>query len=263
MKILVFIKETPETVAVVQPTSDGSDLDRSSWKYIVNPYDDFAIEEALKLKQEAGSGEIVVATIAPESAKERLLKPLAMGADRALLVNNQGFESADSLQTSLVLAKIAESEKPDIIFCGQQGIDGNDMHVPTMVAEHLNLPHVNAVCEVKVADSKAEVKREIEGGQVEVYDVQLPAVFGASKSLNSPRYASVPGIMKARKKPMDKKTIADLGIDVANLGASNKAVIKGYEAPPEKPEGQLFQGEETNTMVSKVVDLLFDEAKVL
>ncbi|MFK7873863.1 MAG: electron transfer flavoprotein subunit beta [Oligoflexales bacterium] len=263
MKILVLIKQTPETDAKITPTSGGDAIDTSSLKFIVNPYDEYAIEEALKIKQDAGSGEVIVVTLGPDSVKERLLKPLAMGADRGILINDDGLKNADSFVISQVLSKAIEQEAPDLVLCGQQGIDGNDMHIPPMVAENLNWPHVNVVCQLKVDGKQLELHREVDSGQTEVYQVQLPAVVGASKALNSPRYASVPGIMKARKKPLDRKTVEDLGLNVADLKGQTQAVIKTYMSPPEKPEGRLFQGEDTASMVSQVVQLLRDEAKVL
>ena len=132
-----------------------------------------------------------------------------------------------------------------------------------MTAEILGWPSVNVVTKCEVADGKATVEREVGGGQVEVYEVTLPAVFGAHKSLNTPRYASLPGIMKAKRKPFDVKSPADIGLDAGELTALSKTKIVGYEYPPEKKAGQVFKGEDVSTMVSKVVQLLRDEAKVL
>jgi len=130
-----------------------------------------------------------------------------------------------------------------------------------MVAEFIGAPHVNVVTKFELNGNVARVEREVEGGQVEVYDVTLPAVFGAHKSLNTPRYASLPGIMKAKKKPLDLKTPADFGVDAASLKA--KSVTKGYKYPPEKPKGKVFAGEPVEAMVEKVVKLLREEAKVI
>ena len=259
MKIVVLIKQTPDTEAKVKISADGKSLDQGETKFIINPYDEFAIEEALKLKEKLGTGEVVIASMGPENSKELLIKGLAMGGDRGLLINNVGFENADSLTISKTLAAMIKAESANIVFCGKQAIDDDNMHVQTMTAEFLGWPHVNVVSKFELNGATARVEREVEGGQVEVYDVQLPAVFGAHKSLNTPRYASLPGIMKAKKKPLDVKKPSDFGI----AASTAKAVISSYKYPPEKPKGQLFQGEAVDVMVAKVVKLLREEAKAL
>jgi electron transfer flavoprotein beta subunit len=259
MKIVVLIKQTPDTEAKVKISADGKSLDQGETKFIINPYDEFAIEEALKLKEKLGTGEVVIASMGPDSSKELLIKGLAMGGDRGLLINNAGFENADSLTISKTLAAMIKAESANIVFCGKQAIDDDNMHVQTMTAEFLGWPHVNVVSKFELNGATARVEREVEGGQVEVYDVQLPAVFGAHKSLNTPRYASLPGIMKAKKKPLDVKKPSDFGI----AASTAKAVISSYKYPPEKPKGQLFQGEAVDVMVAKVVKLLREEAKAL
>lgn len=261
MKILVLIKQTPDTETKIRLSADSKSVEQGDVKYIINPYDEFAIEEALKLKEKAGSGEVVIASFGGESTKELIIKGLAMGADRGLLITNSGIENADSLGVAKVLAAAIKLEKADIVFCGKQAIDDDNMHVGTMTAELLGWPHVNVVTKFDLSGTTARVEREVEGGQVEVYDVTLPAVFGAHKSLNTPRYASLPGIMKAKKKPFDVKNLGDLGLDPNTLKA--RAIAKSYKYPPEKPKGKVFAGEPIEAMVEKVVKLLRDEAKVI
>jgi electron transfer flavoprotein beta subunit len=132
-----------------------------------------------------------------------------------------------------------------------------------MVAELWGRPHVNVVSSMEIQGGKAKVCREVEGGQTEVYEVTLPAVFGADKSLNKPRYSSVPGILQAKKKPFDVKTPADFGIDSASLNSNIRTLVRGYQYPPQKPAGKLFKDEPVDVMVEKVVKLLREEAKVL
>lgn len=263
MKVLVLIKQTPDTETRIKLSADASRLETGDTKYIINPYDEFAIEEALKVKEKAGSGEVVIASFGGDAAKELIIKGLAMGGDRGLLVSNEGLDTADSLTIAKVLAAAIKAENPDLVFCGKQAIDDDNMHVGTMVAELLNWPHVNVVTKLALAGKTATVEREVEGGQVEVYEVQLPAVFGAHKSLNTPRYASLPGIMKAKKKPFDLKKPGDLSLDASALKSGMKAVVTGYQNPPEKPAGKVFKGEDLEVMVGKVVDLLRSEAKVI
>ena len=265
MKIAVFLKETPDTEAKILPSADGHSIATTNTKNIINPYDEYAIEEALKIKAKIGQGEVVIISFGGASVKERILKALAMGADRGILVNNEGLQSCDSLTTAKILTKAVRSENPQIILCGKQGIDSDNMHVGPMTAELLGWPHINAVTKMELsADQKTvTASREIEGGQEETYEVQLPCLFGAHKSLNIPRYASLPGIMKAKKKPLTHTTPADLGLDVSALTSSIKTTITGYQQPPQKEPGKIFKDEPVDKMAHTVATLLRNEAKVL
>ena len=263
MKIVVLLKQTPDTETKIKLSADSSKIETGDIKYIVNPYDEFAIEEALRIKEKAGTGEVVIASFGNDAAKELIIKGLAMGGDRGLLISNDGLESADSLSIAKILTAAIKAENPDIVLCGKQAIDDDNMHVGTMVAELLQWPHVNVITKLTLAGKTATVEREVEGGQIEVYEVELPAVFGAHKSLNQPRYAALPGIMKARKKPFDLKKPGDLSLDVNSIKAGIKSVTKAYSPPPEKPAGKVFKGEDLGVMVDKVVKLLREEAKVI
>jgi electron transfer flavoprotein beta subunit len=263
VKILVLLKKTPDTETKIKLSGDKSSIETGDTKYIINPYDEFAIEEALKIKEKAGAGEVVIASFADEGAREIIIKALAMGADRGILVSNAGLETADSLTISKILAGVVKTEQPKMVFCGKQAIDDDNMHVGTMVAELCGMPHVNVVTKVDLAGEKATIEREVEGGQIEVYEATLPVVLGAHKSLNTPRYASLPGIMKAKKKPLDVKKPSDFGIDGAALAAKMKTKVTTYDYPPEKPKGQIFKGESVEVMVDKVVKLLREEAKII
>jgi electron transfer flavoprotein beta subunit len=260
VKALVLLKKTPDTEAKIKVSGDGKSIDFSDTKFIINPYDEFAIEEALQVKQKAGDCEVVVCSFGDESTRELIVKALAMGADRGLLIGNEGLTNADSLTVAKILAAAIKSENPDLVFAGRHAIDDDNMHVPTMVAEILGWPHINVVTKLEVSGAKATVERAVEGGQVEVYEVGLPCVIGADKALNQPRYASLPGIMKAKKKPLDKKSPAEIG---ANVSGTGKSTIVGFSYPPEKPPGQVFKGEPVEAMVAKVVKALREEAKVL
>lgn len=262
MKIVVLLKQTPDTETKIRIGADGK-LETGDWKSIINPYDEFAIEEALKIKEKAGTGEVVIASFGSDAAKELIVKGLAMGGDRGLLVSNEGLESADSLTTAKILAAAIKQETPDLVLCGKQAIDDDNMHVGIMVAELVGWPHVNVVNKIELNGKTAKVDREVEGGQIEAYEVQLPAVFGANKALNAPRYASLPGIMKAKKKPFDLKKPGDIGVDAAALKGQIHTVTTAYQAPPEKPAGKVFAGEDVAVMVDKVVKLLREEAKVI
>jgi electron transfer flavoprotein beta subunit len=263
VKALVMIKRTPDTEAKIKLTADQKAVDSSDIKHIINPYDEFAIEEALKIKDKDASCEVVIATIGAETDRELVVKALAMGADRGVLVKQDGLEGADSFAVAKIMSKVIEQEKPDVVFCGKQAIDDDNMHVGTMTAELLSWPHVNVVNKLELSATGGKAEREVEGGRVEMYDFDLPCVIGANKSLNTPRYASLPGIMKAKKKPLDVKTVSDLGLDAGEIMAGVTAVVKSYKYPPEKPKGKIFKDESVETMVNKVVELLRSEAKVI
>ncbi len=261
MKILVLIKKTPDTETKIELASDQSKVDHGNTKFITNPYDEFAIEEALQIKEKAGGGEVVIASFSDASCKEFIVKGLAMGADRGILVNNEGLEDADSLAIAKVLKALIDEEQPSLVLCGKQAIDDDNMHVGTMLAELLQWPHVNVANKVTLEGESCTVEREVEGGQIEVHQFNLPGIIGANKSLNSPRYTSLPGIMKAKRKPFDHKTLGDLGLSADSL--SNKVAVTSFTFPAEKPAGKLFQDEPVEAMVEKVVQLLRDEAKAL
>jgi electron transfer flavoprotein beta subunit len=262
MRIIVCIKQTPDTEAQVRISENGKALLLQEAKNILNPYDEFAIEEALRIKEKTG-GDVLLACFGPESAKEQLLRGLAMGADRGILISSAPFPHITSLLTATILARLVEGEQGDLVLCGKQGIDEDNMQVGVMLAELLTWPHVNAVTQLALTGTTAHVEREAEGGQTEVYRVELPAVFGAHKSLNTPRYASLPGIMKAKKKPLDTKTISDLGLEEAHLQSLVQTVVVNYEYPPKKPEGKMFKGSSTESMVTEVLELLRTEAKII
>ena len=261
MKIVVLLKQTPDTEAKIRLTEDKSAIVESDIKFVINPYDEYAIEEALKIKDQVGTGEVIIASFGKPSVKELIVKGLAMGADRGLLIDDSEVTNTDSLGVAKVLVAAIKAEQADLVLCGKQGIDADNMHVGVMAAELLGWPHVNVAGKVELDGSQAKVEREVEGGQVEVYQLTLPAVIGANKSLNSPRYASLPGIMKAKKKPFETKNLGDLGLDPAALKA--KVLITSFENPPEKPAGQVFKDGTVEERVSKVVQLLREEAKII
>ncbi len=261
MKILVFLKKTPDTESKITISSNNAAIESGDVKFIINPYDEYAIEEAIQIKEKNAGTEVVIASLGDESVRELIIKGLAMGGDRGLLISNEGLQNADSLTIAKVLAGVAKAEKADLVLVGKQAIDDDNMHIGPMLGELLGWAHVNVVNKLVIDGQSAHAEREAEGGHVEVYKFALPAVIGANKSLNNPRYAALPGIMKAKKKPFDVKKPADYGVDGAAL--QPKVTIKSYKYPPQKQAGQIFKGEPVDVMVGKVVKLLREEAKVL
>jgi electron transfer flavoprotein beta subunit len=263
LKIIVLVKQTPDTEAKIEISEDSKILKKVTSKKIINPYDEYAIEEALLLKNKNPESEVVLACVGEEMAKDSLLKGLAMGADRAVCIRTADLSKLDSLLTAKILHQVCQEEQADVILCGKQGIDDDNMHVGIMVAELFGCPHINTVIKVEQTGEYLTVEREIEGGQVEKYKTSLPVVLGAHKSLNTPRYAALPGIMKAKRKPMAHKTLQDFGLDEQQIEQQTKTKVESYALPKQKPQGQIFKDEPTQVMVEKVVKLLREEAKVI
>ncbi len=272
MNIAVCMKQTPDTEATIKITGDGNGIEEQNIKWIMNPYDEYAVEVALRLKEKY-KGEVTVITMGPDRVTEAMRTALAMGADKGINLNDAAFENSDAMGQAAALAAAVKELNPDVLLCGRQAIDWDMGQVPAMIATILEWPCVTGCSGCEMPDEKTlQLKRKIEGGE-EVYDdVALPAVISVDKGLvlmgsdpiQEARYASLPGIMKAKKKPIDKKAPGDLGLDAGAVGdAGAKVKITAYEALPERAAGKVFQDEEVEDMVKKVVQLLREEAKVI
>lgn len=249
MKIAVCLKRVPDTTAKIVIGADRASIDEAGIKFVPNPYDEFALEAAIALKEAAGAGETVVYSIGPDTVQETLRSALAMGIDRA--VHLQGAGSADPLAVAQALAKALEGQGFDLVLFGKMAADDYNHAVGPMVAELLGLPCVTAAVKLQVANGAVEAEREIEGA-VEQVACALPAVVTCDKGLNNPRLPSLKGIMAAKKKPLD--------VQPAQLGAAAMAVT-GLELPPERQAGKIV-GEGADA-VPALVALLRNEAKVL
>lgn len=249
MKTAVCIKRVPDTEARIKVSGDGASIDRSGLKFVVSPYDEFAVEAALRLKDEAGEGETVVLSLGDEAAGEQLRSVLAMGADRAIRL--EGESGMDGLAVARALAAELEELSPDLVLLGMKAADDDGQQVGPMVAELLGLPCVTVVSEIEKEGEVLVCHREIEGG-TEVIEVQLPAVATITKGPHEPRYPSLKGIMAAKRKPMEEKPAQ---------GSESRVTVRGYREPAERPEGKIV-GEGPDA-VPELVRLLRDEAKVL
>lgn len=259
MKILVLVKHVPDTETKVKLAAGGKALDDAEFKYMVNPYDEFAIEEAVRTQEKQG-GESVVVSMGPSRVQEAMRKAMAMGIDRGVWVNTEGHSGElDSFSVATALSKVINEEKPDVVFLGQKAIDDDAAHVGPMVAELCSMPHVQVVTQVEWQNGgqSARVEREVEGGMIEVYDVTAPMILGAHKSLNEPRFPPLPGIMKAKKKPLAEKKLAEV------LNGAPLVITRSFALPADKAPGKVFKGESLPDMVKKVVGLLRSEAKVI
>jgi electron transfer flavoprotein beta subunit len=251
VKILVPAKRVPDPNSTIKVKPDGSGIVTDNLKYVINPFDEIAIEEALRIKEKQGGGEIVLISIGGKESSEQLRTGLAMGADRAILVLNAN--PIDSLVVARVLAKVAADEAVDLVLMGKQAIDDDSNQAGQMLAELLGWPQATFASKIELgADQKsAKVTREVDGG-LETIEISLPGVVTSDLRLNEPRYASLPGIMKARKKELKEVEIGSLGIDVAP-----KVKVLKMEPPPKREAGKKVE------TVQELVQLLHTEAKVI
>ena len=251
MKILVTAKRVPDPNATIKVRPDGSGIVTDNLKYVVNPFDEIAIEEALRLKEKQAGTEVILVSIGGKASTEQLRTGLAMGADRAILVVSE--KEVEPLIVARVLQKIVADEKPDVIFMGKQAIDDDSNQAGQMLAELLGWPQATFASKVVLSgDQKsATVTREVDGGLEDV-EVQLPAIVTADLRLNEPRYASLPGIMKARKKELKEIPIEQLGVDL-----TPKVKIIKLSPPPKRQAGKKVES------VQQLVQLLHSEAKVI
>ncbi len=251
MKVLVTVKRVPDPETTIRVKSDGSGIETDNIKYVINPFDEIALEEALRLKEKLGSGEVVLVSIGDRVVTEQLRTGLAMGADRAILVGCD--QDLDSLAVARILAKIVEDESPQLVLMGKQAIDDDANQAGQMLAALLGWPQATFASEVVLSDDQQAVKvtREVDGG-LETIGFALPGIITSDLRLNEPRYASLPGIMKARKKEIREIVATDLGVDIAP-----RLTIKSLEPPTQKEAGKKVE------TVEELIGLLHDEAKVI
>ena len=251
MKILVPVKRVPDPETVIKLAPDGTSIVTDNVKWVINPFDEIAIEEALRIKEKLAGTEVVLLSIGQKAAQEQLRTGLAMGTDRAILV--LADRPLEPLTVARVIHKLAGTEKPDLILLGKQAIDDDSNCVGQMLAELLGWPQATFASKVEIEpDQKsARVTREVDGG-LETVAIPLPAVVTADLRLNEPRYASLPGIMKARKKELKEIPLADVGADVT----PRTKVVK-LETPPKRTGGRKVAS------VQELVKVLHDEAKVI
>jgi electron transfer flavoprotein beta subunit len=259
MKIVVCVKQVPDTETRIRVAPGGHSIVEQDLNWIVSPFDEFAIEEALRIK-EARGGEVVLVSVGPDRVQSALRTGLAMGADAAVHVKDPAFDAADPLATARALAAVVRSLAPfDLVLTGQQGVGGDNSQVPGLLAELLDLPQVTVAVKLEVHDGKALVEREIEGAR-ETWETSLPAVISAQKGLNEPRYPSLKGIMAAKKKPMDVKDASVLGLDPSAVAPRSRVVA--MELPPARPAVRMIEGD-PDTQAKELLRLLHEEAKVI
>jgi electron transfer flavoprotein beta subunit len=257
MKIFVCIKQVPDTETKIKITPDQKGIETAGIKWVMNPYDEYAVEEAIKLRDSQPGSQVWVLSAGPKTRViESLRTALAMGADEAIVINAEGL---DNFATAKALAEVIKTEGgAKVVLSGKLAIDDNASSVSQMMAEFLNVPHTTVVSKFAFSTENITVERDIEGGAKEVVQMMAPAVVAANKGLNMPRYASLPGIMKAKKKIIKEIEFASLNIPATDI----KVSYSGMTLPADKPAVKMLSGD-ASSQASELVKLLRDEAKVL
>ena len=249
MKILVPIKRVVDYNVKVRPKADESDVDLNNVKMAINPFCEIAVEEAVRLKESGSAEEIIAVTVGASNAQEQLRTALALGADKAILIETD--LEAQPLAIAKALKSIVEKESPDLVIMGKQAIDGDNNQTGQMLAALLGYPQATYASELKISDRKAEVTREVDGG-LQTISIDLPAIVTSDLRLNEPRYASLPNIMKAKQKPLEVINAEEIGVDMNPRISTIKV-----SPPPEREAGIIVES------VEELVEKLKNEAKVI
>ncbi len=258
MKVFVCLKQVPDTETKIKILPDGSGIDSAGIKWVMNPYDEFAVEEAVKFKEKNPSAQVWAVTVGPKArAADVLRTALAMGADEAIIINSP--ENLDAYSTAQALAKTIQAEGgAHLVLAGKIAIDNSQSSVPQMVAEFLNIPHTTVVSKFEATQESFNVERDADGGTKEMVQLMSPALVAANKGLNMPRYASLPGIMKAKKKVIKEVEFSSLEISAAE----QKVKYFGFSLPSDKAAVKMLSGDAA-TQVSQLVSALRSESKVI
>ena len=259
MNCIVCVASVPDTASVIKMDGDGKSIDEAGIKWIVSPYDEYALEEALQIT-EAQGGEVTVVTYGPDRAEAALRDCLARGAHQAVHVLGGEKTLGDSFTIAKVLSAAIKDKDYGLVLCGVMGVGTDCRQVGQMLAQILDIPHVANVTDLEVGDASLTAEREIEGGKEKV-ESPLPALVTCQKGLNEPRYAALKGIMAAKKKPVDKIEVASLGIEE---GADPYYAVTSLELPPPKSAGTIIKGEDDpSAAATELVKLLREEAKAI
>ncbi len=258
MKLLVCVKQVPDSTVRVKVGADKRAIATDGVTWAISPYDEYAVEMALERKDADPATTVSVVTLGTARARDALRQALAMGCDDATLVTGADAETLGGLAVARALAKVIEEAKPDVVLCGKQASDDDQGFVGPALAQALGWPHVSIVTKFAPADGGIEIWKELEGGH-EVWKAQGPVVLTVQKSEKEPRYPSLPGIMKAKKKEIPEKDLASLGADLAGP----RLEIVEMEPPPGRKAGRVMKGGDPKAMAAELARLLREEAKVV
>ncbi|MDP6625708.1 MAG: electron transfer flavoprotein subunit beta/FixA family protein [Nitrospinota bacterium] len=264
MKIIVCVKQVPDTATKIVIKEDSKEINTDQVQFVLNPYDEFAVEEALRIKDRKEGTEVTVITIGPDRAREAIRTALAMGADRAYHVQDDALTGSDNYVTSSIIAQLIAGMEYDLILCGKQAVDDDAFFVSQSLAEMSGIPHVSVITELSFSEDfhSATVKRQVEGGS-DIVEVPLPALFTCQKDLNIPRLPSMKGIMSIKKKEVIKLDLAGVGLEKNQVGEEGSLVkTVSLTLPPERGGGKILKGTGEET-TKELVRLLREEAKVV
>ncbi|OLN22635.1 electron transfer flavoprotein subunit beta [Domibacillus antri] len=257
MNIYVLLKrtfDTEEKISII-----GGQIQEDGAEFIINPYDEYAVEEAIQIRDDHG-GEVTVVTVGSNEAEKQLRTALAMGADKAVLINTEDdLEEGDQFTTAKILSEYLKDKEPDLILAGNVAIDGGSGQIGPRVADMLGIPYVTTITNIEIDGSTVSITRDVEGDS-EMIQTSLPLLVTCQQGLNEPRYPSLPGIMKAKKKPLDELELDDLDLEEDDVEAKTKTL--DLFLPPDKAAGRILEGDLSN-QVQELVSLLRSEAKVI
>jgi electron transfer flavoprotein beta subunit len=253
MKIVVLVKQVPDTETNIK-VGDKT-INEAGVKWIISPYDEFAIEEGIRIREKSG-GEVIAVSVGPDRVIEALRTAYAMGVDRAVQIKVDDYNTFDSAYTSEILANFAKAEGADLVIGGRQSIDSDSSQVAIQIAERMSVAHIAMALKLEVSGTTIKATKEIDGGTANV-ETSTPAVITAQKGLNEPRYPSLKGIMTAKKKPIETKTPADLGV------TSGSIEVVSLEPPPPRIAGRKLEAGDAAGFASQLVKALREEAKVI
>ncbi len=259
MKIAVCVKQVPDSETRINLPAPAPQLDRSGFTRVLNPYDAYAVEQAVRIKESREGVEVTAITVGTQAVKETLKKDcLAVGCDKAVIIDDPALADADNAAIATVLAAALKRDAYDLVLFGIKAIDGDAGQVGILVAEHLGMAHVSTITKLELGENTLKAEREIEGGK-EIVEASLPCALTCQKGLNEPRLPSLPNIMKAGMKPMETVTCAGLGIAVP----ANLVNVKLYSPPPARGACKLVEAEDPAAAARELARLLNEEAKVI
>ena len=259
MEVAVLIKRVPDTASVFKIGADNKSVDTGNLKYIMSPYDEHAMEEALQTREAGKADEVIAVSMGADGTKETIRTALAMGADRAIFVKLDEGIAPNCLGTAKALAEALRAESPDLIFAGKQAVDDDASQVPERVAELLDIPHASVVTKFDLDGTSATVEREIEGGYY-TYEIPLPALFTIQKGINTPRYPTLPNIMKAKKKEIKEVSLGDLGLSADDV--ASQLTVEDLSLPRSNRLTKILDGD-SGERVQQLLSILRQEEKVL
>jgi electron transfer flavoprotein beta subunit len=263
MNVVVLLKQVPDTESLIEINADASDIKTDNLKWILNPYDELAVEEGIRIRERRGGGKVTVLSVGPDRVTAAIRTALAMGADEGVLISDPVLEKPDPLATAKVLAAVVRTIPFDLIIAGQRAVDDDNYLVPAAVAEYLGIPMIAMVVREEVTGDRIQCEQSLQDG-IAVVEADLPVLLTTQRGLNQPRYASLPNIMKAKKKPLETRNLAAIGIDAAWFGPDAlKTKILSLVFPPQRKVCKMITGETVEEKAARLIQALQEEAGIL